>query len=195
MMAASIIAGWVWASALQAEERVVVKALSGRFEVVQSFQVDGSQGDGVFSEWVRFREPPFHRVSLMGWAWPGIYSISRDENWLFRTQKTGSGDSTAILYRIEDLGRVSEVIGFDEMIWRFSDAISRWKQEDLYHTGVESIDWSADSSALEITLKGSLASKSGEGIVCGIRYDLKTIEPQLLRLRMNREAERVVDGR
>jgi hypothetical protein len=58
-----------------------------------------------------FRDSRISPVTLEGYPWPGRYSISPDEKWVLRTQKTGSGDNIGILYRIEKNGRVWEVIG------------------------------------------------------------------------------------
>jgi hypothetical protein len=162
------------ASALQAEERIAVKAGTGRFQVTQEYQGDRDQGNGEFLEIVRFRDKGFSEVRLSGLAWPGIYSISPDEHWLLRTQKTGSGESIALLYRVEESGRVSEVLGFDELLWRVSDATSRLKRKDLYHTCISGLTWSEDNDSLEIVLRGSNVSKSGDGIECRISYDLQT---------------------
>lgn len=167
-----IIAWFSLVSPLRAEERVAVTAGSGRFEVVQEYRGGGDQGGGGFLEVVRFRESKLPQVRLASWSWPGIYSISPDENWLLRTQKAGSGVSIAILYRVEDNGRVSEVLGFDEMLWRTSDLVSRLKQKDLYHTGVEGSTWSADHRFLEIALRGRNASKNDDVLQCRIQYDL-----------------------
>jgi hypothetical protein len=168
------ITWFIVVSALHAEERSAVKASSGRFEVTQEYQSDSDQGDGEFLEIVRFRDTGFPRVRLSGAAWPGIYSISPNEQWLLRTQKTGSGESVAMLYRVEENGRVSEVVGFDSILWGASDAASRLKQKELYHTGIAEAVWSEDIRFLEIVVRGSNASKSENGIECRIQYDLKS---------------------
>lgn len=117
------IIAWLTASMLaNADEKIAVRSVSGRFEVTQEHR-----GDIV--ETVRFLSPVFPSVVLPGLSWPGLYHISPDEHWLLRTQKTGSGDNMAILYRIEDNGRVSEVLGFDDMLWKASDVASRLKKE------------------------------------------------------------------
>lgn len=164
----------VVATTAYADEEVAAKANSGRFEVTQEYR-----GDVV--ETVRFSNPKLSAVRLSGLPWPGIYSISPNEQWLLRTQKTGSGDSMAMLYRVEENGRVSEVLGFDDLLWGISDTTSRLKKKNLYHTCVSEFAWSKDSSILEVVLRGSNASKSGDGIECRIVYDLKanraTVKP------------------
>ncbi len=173
MKTITFITWFIVTSVLQAEERIAVKATSGRFEITQEYQGDRDQSDGEFLEVVRFRDTGFPQVRLSGLAWPGIYSISPDEHWLFRTQKTGSGESVAMLYRVEENGRVSEVQGFNGLLWTVSDVASRLEQKDLYHTCVAHLAWSEDGGSLEIVLRGSNVSKSGDGIDCRIQYDLK----------------------
>lgn len=170
----TIITWFIVASALHAEQRCAVKAGSGRFEVAQEYQGDRNQGDGGFLEVVRFQNRGYPEVRLSGLPWPGIYSISPNEQWLLRTQKTGSGNSMAILYRIEGNGRVSEVVGFDDLIWGISDTTSRLKKKELDHTGVSEFAWSEDNGTLEIVLRGRNASQGGDGIECHTVYDLKT---------------------
>jgi len=167
MKTITIIALFVVATTIYAEEEIVAKARSGRFEVAQEYR-------GEFVETVRFSDPKLSTVRLSGVCWPGIYSISPNEHWLLRTQKTGSGEAIAILYRVEENGRVSEVVGFDGLLWGVSDTVSRLKQKELYHTGIADVAWSEDDRFLEIVLSGSNASKSGDGIECRIQYDLNS---------------------
>jgi len=166
MKTITIIALFAVVATAYADEEVAAKATSGRFEVTQEYQGD-------FIETVRFSNPKLSAVRLSGLSWPGIYSISPNEQWMLRTQKTGSGDSIAILYRIEENGRVSEVVGFEDLLWGVSDTTSRLKRKELYHTCVSKFAWSEDNATLEIVLRGSNASKSGDGIECRTVYDLK----------------------
>jgi len=151
----------------KADEKVAVKTSSGRFEVTQEYRED-------FIETVRFLSPELPAVQLPGFSWPGIYHISPDEHWLLRTQKTGSGDSVALLYRIEDNGRISEILGFDDLLWKTSDVASRLKEKELYHTGISEVRWAADSGSLAAVLRGSNAEKSEDGIEVELVYDLKS---------------------
>ncbi len=155
------------AAASHADETVAAKATSGRFHITQEYHGD-------FLETVRFADTTLPAVRLSGMPWPGNYHISPDEHWLLRTQKTGSGESIAMHYHIEENGRVSEIMGFDDLLWKISDATSRLKKKDLYHTGVSEVAWSKDKTSLEIVVAGTNASKDGDGIECRISYDLKT---------------------
>jgi hypothetical protein len=155
------------AAASHADETVAAKATSGQFQITQEY-------DGDFIETVRFASTTLPSVRLSGMPWPGNYHISPDEHWLLRTQKTGSGESIAMLYHIEENGRVSEIMGFDDLLWKISDTTSRLKKKDLYHTGVSEVAWSKDKTTLEIVVRGTNASKDGDGIECRIIYDLKS---------------------
>lgn len=167
MRTLTITAFLALAAASHADETVAAKATRGRFTITQEYH-------GNFLETVRFANTTLPAVRLSGMPWPGNYHISPDEHWLLRTQKTGSGESIAMLYHIEENGRLSEVMGFDNLLWKTSDATSRLKKHDLYHTGVSKVTWSDDKTTLEIVVTGTNASKNGDGIVCRISYNLKT---------------------
>lgn len=166
MKAATIIAWFTLASAAFAGEKIALKAESGLFEIAQEYQ-------GEFIETVRFRDPKISTVGFSGFSWSGVYHLSLDEQSLLRIQKIGSGESRAVLYRIEKNGRVSEVLGFDDLLWRISDAMSGLKKRKLYHTGVDDIAWAKDCDTVEIVLRGSNATKSGDGIKTRLIYDIK----------------------
>ncbi len=155
------------AAASLADETIAAKATSGQFHITQEYHGD-------FVETLRFANTTLPSVRLSGMPWPGNYHISPDEHWLLRTQKTGSGESIAMLYHIEENGRVSEIMGFDDLLWKISDATSRLNKKDLYHTGVSEVAWSKDKTSLEIVVAGTNASKDGDGIECRIIYDLKS---------------------
>lgn len=165
---------WIIVAALaHADERIAVKAASGRFEVTQEFQED-DQGHSEFLEIVRFQDKVFPNVQLTGWSWPGVYHISPDECWMLRIQKSGSGASVGILYRLEKNGRVSEVLGFNDLLWKISDQTSRLKTKDLYHTGVAEFTWSKNSGSLEIVLHGTNFDNPSDELKTRLTYDLKT---------------------
>jgi hypothetical protein len=154
-------------------EKVAATATSGRFKITQEFHEDpGEQGE--FLETVRFADTLLSPVRLSGMSWPGHYDISPDENWLLRTQKTGAGASMAMLYRIEANGRVSEVMGFDDLLWKVFDTTSPHKKKDLYHNHVSKAAWTDDSTTVKFVLKGTEASAPGDDIVCHLTYDLNT---------------------
>lgn len=69
-----------------------VAAEAGTFSINQHYEGD-------FAEIVKFRDAKKPEVRLAGFNWPGLYSISPDEHWILRTQKTGSGESMAMRSR------------------------------------------------------------------------------------------------
>lgn len=156
----------VAAATCLAQPEIAATAASGWFEVIQEYQSEHTPT-------IRFRDRSVSAVRLPAFPWPGIFTISPDELWVLRTQKTGSGDSIAMLYRIEENGRVSEVVGFDETLWSASDKVARLKRKALYHTGIEDSSWSDDGRRLEIVLGGSEVAESGAGIRSRVIYDLE----------------------
>lgn len=156
-----------------AGEKVAVKAGSSRFEVTQEFH-ESEEVQAEFTETVRFLKPAFPSVRLSGTSWPGFYDISPDEKWLLRRQKTGSGASSAMLYRIEDNGRVSEVLGFNDSLWKASDAVSKFRQEELYHVRIGEATWSEDSRSIAIFLFGTNQPTVEGELEVRVVYDLKS---------------------
>lgn len=149
--------------ACHAEE--VAIAPSGAFSIRQEYK-------GNFVETISFSEAKRPVVNLAGYPWPGHYSISPDEQWILRVQKTGSGEGMAILYRIEKTGRVMEAVGFNSMLWSVADKVSQLKKSDLYHAGVIDFKWAKDNKTITITLRGSNANKSGDGITTVLNYNM-----------------------
>lgn len=142
-------------------------APSGAFSINQRYE-------NGWEENITFRDPKIPTVSLAGYPWRGLYSISPDERWILRIQKAGSGDNIAILYQLENNGRVLEVIDFNALLWTTSDRIARWKNSELYHTGVAEYKWSEASNRLHLTMRGSNANQSEHGIQVALTYELAT---------------------
>lgn len=138
------------------------------FSIVSKFQ------DENWSEKIQYSKKNGAWTKLQGYPWPAVYSISPNESWILRTQKNGSGDNIAILYSVGENGRIMEVVDFDSTVWSFIDSFSRLKQKDLYHTGVQSVEWTKDGKVLVLHMKGSSASKSGDGLDETLLYDLAT---------------------
>jgi hypothetical protein len=116
------------------------------------------------------RKPPVHLSRV---SWPGVFSISPNDEWILRIQKVGSGENVGFLYRIENTGRVFEVLEFNKALWRTSDDHSRLKHRDLYHPAIEAAVWSSDSKTLLLHLRGSNAKKNNDGLLADVIYDLR----------------------
>ncbi|WP_035612438.1 hypothetical protein [Haloferula sp. BvORR071] len=99
----------------------------------------------------------------------GIYFVSPDERWILRHQKTELGNSIAMLYRVEENGRVGSIQGFDERMWAASDAVSPIKFKDLYTAAIYRVSWSPDSKTLVLKIGGSHFS---DGLEALVSYDL-----------------------
>ena len=142
-------------------------APNGKFEIDQKFN------DG-WAETIKFNDSKLPIVNLEAFPWPGFYSISPDGKWILRIQKSGSGSNLGFLYRIESNGRVSQIINFDNSLWKISDAHSRLKTGDLYHTGIDSASWTKDGHSLILSIRGSNSKKSEDGITSKIEYDMRS---------------------
>lgn len=136
------------------------------------FEINHKFGDP-WIETIKFSDTKLPSIHLEGFPWSGFYLISPDSKWILRIQKTGSGDNLGFLYQVESSGRVSQVIGFNDSLWNFSDFHSRLKADALYHSGIESAEWSKDSHLLTLILRGSNAQKNGDGIQHKISYNLR----------------------
>lgn len=119
-----------------------------------------------------FTKAAVKEVALEIFPWRGLYYVSPDDRWILRDQKIGSGESEAILYRVEANGRVSQVVGFNDRLWFASDAVSRLKKKDLYHTGLRQVTWAADSKVIVLKIVGSHDGVSGDGIQTLVTCDI-----------------------
>jgi len=144
------------------EPEIVVR--SPHFSIEQEYSEDHGAKERII-----FTSPDRDTVELAGYPWRGAHHISPDGKWLLRIQKTGSGDNIAILYSVEPNGRVSEVLGFDELIWKTSDKHSAAKRAELVHSGISETHWAPDGKSLNLTLGGSLGD--GRGHSAKIVYD------------------------
>lgn len=133
----------------------------------------------------RFRIDQYHTTGNDAWDWqfwisrkgtgrpvelptgvrdPAFYganfSFHPSEKWLIRTQKTGSGDSVAVLYRITCDGQfktLDTASTFDEMAWAQFDRVQGFSGEQTlrYHAGCEFLGWEPDGETLRLRLSAS----------------------------------------
>jgi hypothetical protein len=89
------------------------------------------------------------------YPWPALYYISPNDEWIFRVQKTGSGENTAFLYHVERNGRVWR------MAQRLDDLAFAWlarehvARERYFHTGIEFLAWDLQKQSVRFRLKGT----------------------------------------
>lgn len=86
-------------------------------------------------------------------SWRGFYTVSPDERWILRIQKTGSGDNNAWLYEVKD-GAILPEQDLGEGAWEFHEKVSPFKHIPLYHTGFEFVEWDSDGN-LVLTMHGT----------------------------------------
>ena len=100
--------------------------------------------------------------------------MSPNGQWILYTQKTGSGENIAWLYKVElETGRIFRMEEqLDTLAWRYSDTHSSYKMKQLFHRGINDGEWAADGT-LRFTLRGTLAAESGKGVTLKLAYDLE----------------------
>ncbi len=158
-----LVAGSQPVHAADREEKIVCE--SSRWEVRQRWD-----GEDRWKEELHFRKSGLTFVTLEGLSWPAVYDVSPDGQWLLRIQKIGSGESMGMLYRVEENGRVSEIAGFDDLLW----SVSPVRRNQLYHTGITSAKWTDDSASLKVRLAGKADSKGKPELDAAVLYDVKT---------------------
>lgn len=77
--------------------------------------------------------------------WRGFYTISPDEKWILRIQKTGSGDNNAWLYEVKN-GAILPEQDLGVVAWNFHEKVSPFKHVPLYHTGFEFVEWDSEGT-------------------------------------------------
>jgi hypothetical protein len=112
---------------------------------------------------VGFVNPSYAKVRLMprGLLWPAIYDISPDEHWILRIQKMESGENIGILYSVVD-GHVTEVLGFNDKLWKAAEPKIRRPFTNFSHVGIVSAGWDQSSERLTVHLRGEPA-EGGSG--------------------------------
>src|SRR6478672_3564852 len=75
------------------------------------------------------------------YPWSATYLISPDDEWILRVQKTGFGQNSAFLYRVEPSGRLWRMAQcLDDLAFGFL-ARKHVKRSDFYHTGIQFLAW------------------------------------------------------
>jgi hypothetical protein len=153
-------------SGAAAEEASLVKAPgytsvspTGRFRIEQYHTNTGDILDWEF--WISDKGGGSAVKLQTGDRDPAVYGASfsfhPSENWLIRTQKTGSGDSVAVLYRItKEEAVVKDGPGhtFDELAWAAFDRVYSLTGDDIqrYHNACRFLGWESDGETLRLQL-------------------------------------------
>jgi hypothetical protein len=109
---------------------------------------------------LQFRDPAFTDAPLATepdrYPWSADYHISSDDQWILRIQKTGSGENTAFLYRVDQNGRVWRMAQrLDAMAFALLTKREHLTPSDYYHTGVEFLGWELAARSLRFRLHGT----------------------------------------
>jgi hypothetical protein len=153
---------------------------TGRFRIEQYHTTGGDVWDWEF--WVS-RKGDSRPVQLpTGNRDPAMYGASfffhPTEKWLVRTQKTGSGDNVAVLYRISKgaiLAGGDIRATFDDLAWMEFDRAYALTGEaaQRYHTWCKFLGWESDGETLRLHLT---AAHCGEDYRADwtVHYHVKT---------------------
>ena len=161
-------------------EPLVTTVPSGRYRIVQQYNApkDKPDGDGFWDTVLHFADHSKPDAILATapdhYPWSADYHISPDEQWVLRIQKTGSGENSAFLYRVESSGRIwrSEQ-RLDDLACGTATAGSNLSRDDYYHVGVEFVSWDLSRQVLHLVIAGSPNDKGHPGLERKIDYRLK----------------------
>jgi hypothetical protein len=157
-------------SVLQARDEITVSP-KATFKVIQHSEPDANSA--MWTASIQFSGKKKSNIKISdGMSWPALFYVSPDDQWILQIQKTGSGDNTAFLFRIEPNGR----------IWRMEETLydlaftyitqhSRAGRTALYHTGLEFTSWDLKAGLLRFSFSGSF--DGGGGLDRKLVYDLK----------------------
>jgi len=105
--------------------------------------------------------------------------FSPDEQHLMRTQKTGSGDNVAILYKRGKDGRFHDTSSgefFDSHAWDYFDNVLGFPGSKVsrYHTWTHFLGWAADSETFGIELSARHLGEEYSVYGWRVHYSLKS---------------------
>lgn len=131
---------FVIAGAALADTATKIESPGGTYMLVQSRKERGSDR----TEWMgelkfagdRGRDFVLEPTGLL---WRGDYYISPSERWVLRIQKTGSGDTTAYLYKVNGKEIMPRRGDFGEMAWRYYKHKTERSTSSLYHTNASTM--------------------------------------------------------
>jgi hypothetical protein len=154
------------AIAEDAPSTFTAKAPSGRFIIIQRWfrpdyvakNTDCSDADCGWRASLEFADKAKPQATLAAepewYSWPADYSISPDEQWILRDQKTGSGENALFLYHVLPTGQVWRLSQHvDDIVWRALLGLLHHTRDDYYHLEVVLASW--DLAAGRVHLKAS----------------------------------------
>jgi hypothetical protein len=159
----------MFSCAATAAEDEVTESPHHMYRIVQHYAGDWNAS-------LRFRDASHPDVLLATdpdrYPWPAIYDISPDEQWIARTQKTGSGESIAFVYHVESQGRVWRMEQrLDELAFAF---LSRQHvaRQSYYHVGVEFVAWDLPHHVLRFRISGTAEQQGQSHLDRSLAYHL-----------------------
>lgn len=153
-------------STLAADKRIT--SPRGTFTITQ-------YNDGHWTSRLQFAKSSKPGIVLTRtYPWPGQFYVSPDDQWVLQVQKSGSGDNSSFLYRLEPTG------GFWRLEPRFGERALEYLQRGrgftpkvLYHTGIEFRTWNLRTGALYFTVHGTSTGEKDQSLNQRLIYDLR----------------------
>ena len=149
----------------QAADEMLVSPRS-TFTVIQHYE-------GNYTSSLHFTKGKHQDITFGdSYPWPALFYIAPNEEWILQIQKTGSGDNTAFLYRLESnhrLWRMEESLY--DLAFAFLQRVPGMSDASLYHTGVKFDSWDLKAGLLRFTFDGT--KNGGGSITRKLAYRLK----------------------
>ena len=144
---------------VQAEDHVFVSP-KATYRIVQEDIKDGEYS--LFTTKLYFAKgKPVDLTLGERWNWAAEFYISPNEEWILQIQKTGSGDNTSFLYRLETNHRVCCMVeSLYDLAFTYLEQASDLPGASLFHTGVEFDSWDMKAGLLRFSVHGT---KDGGG--------------------------------
>jgi hypothetical protein len=196
-MGASFFAIAMGATALADEQgpgEYIEKSPRGRFTITQRWvkpdyiatDADCDDSDCGWQAVLKFADNSKQEVTLAAhpewYAWPAVYSISPDEQWIIRQQKTGSGESALFLYRIGPNAQVWRMAQpLDDLIFATLLAPKHRTRDDYYHLEVIVVSWALSTGRVHLRAYATPNDRDQEALRGrAVTFDLKkhTVRPE-----------------
>jgi hypothetical protein len=102
------------------------------------------------------------------------YLISPDEQWVLRLQKTGSGENSALLYRVDSNGQVWRLEQhLDDLAFAVATGRSHLSRSDYYHIGVGLVSGDARAGLLHLKICATANDRANPSIDLKVVYNLR----------------------
>lgn len=159
----------------------IEKAPSGKYAIVQRYiepkDPEDNQDSGAWEATLHFSDKSKPDATLAAEPdrhfWPADYRISPDEQWILRLQKTGSGENSALLYRVDSNGQVWRLEQrLDDLAFAVATAQTHLNRTDYYHIEIGLTSWDIASGRIHLRIRAVAEDNANPSIDQKVVYDL-----------------------